>query len=601
MPLSCKTFQVTSYVCANCDQLQRKDWGYECDVCGILACYSCFHELAEFRLAHEHNQAKPVSDPVVLGNVLVQDAQLIASIEPASSSSSTKGACPNLSKQSAPDRPDDTRSDIPAATRCPSCGWDRNASSLDSKLGTLQRNGRPFNAYELNAVSAPGRDAHSVVSQHMLRTVTHEFLAQFRDAGPCIPLESWNVVGEQYKSRLMAACREAPPGDVLKELRKTTRYGTPDANERLAAKIQAEWKEPASIELCDDELPVKLGFFLRRFTGDERLLKKIENLQMDGTSATMDTLLTGEAVLNFDYGKVPVTLQVEVKTPKISSAQEKRWKDYVGKFPKERRQPHTITVDQDKLRIEVVVNDEDGNSTKHTRVIGRKGEKLHEESQRIIDGQPGEITKVSDVPERPRPKQFPENVFSNLMRKELILGNQCTYCETLQGAYTLPQRYDQWLHDKDNTPEEFVSRDLMNRIRNAGGIDAFMTVWLDAVVAELRKDLTRLCDDEIKVKASATSSSSLSPSVASQGSKRAVKPVATDSEVEKAILASILASDKEFTNADLIKNAGILLGKAGKSSNNDALRNAVAMIITKQTEDGKIEAVAGKKPCWRKK
>jgi hypothetical protein len=556
------------YSCAEC-RVPLPDWGYKCDICAQYACAACFQR-REIREKHEHQQPDPQQ---LLLQGAVADAQL--ALDPAldgntgdpqlhCSADANSNAAPVPKKY--PDPPADT------ATHCPSCGWKRTASSLDTKLRFLQANKRALDWYELNQISASGKDAHCVMSQSAIREVTLVFLQRnVKDPCSAIEAQAWPRVCQDYKAMLTVAAF-APPPEPAKPL---ARFGTPEQNQARETQIRDAWKPPAEIVLTDDKLPVSFATLLQRYTGDGSNAKNAANLTVNGAPADLAGALDAQscpgdqALLHFDLKGQGVDLPVKILRQNTSEKQKTKRGDFLSKFPKELREPAETLIDGNGLvtvRVKVKSADGvDGDFTIFTRTIERDGTTASDKYQDFRGGQPvGQEVSGTKSPQKPAKKPFPENVFSNLMRAELMEGNQCAYCEDLQGAFTLPQRVA--LFEQGGLPPEFVGLHLLKKIEDAGGIRQFMDEWLNRVVNELQKDLTRLCEE-----AKAEAAKAKAP--AKQPAEK--KAAATEAEIEQAVADAIAAMGQEFTSLAVTIAAGKILAAQNKAGDNDSMKARV--------------------------
>jgi hypothetical protein len=646
--LTCVTLKGTA-PCVNCGATLW-DWGYRCNVCGATACYRCYHNDRALNAAHEHpqptpsvvaapDQSQPVlatiqSQPARVQHATVVDRRLTTEPALASSHAVLAANCGGPAESPAIKPSSDDKD------RCPSCAWTREATSTDSKLTLLESLARETKTaatwYDFNQKSAAGKSSHCIVSQSLLRTTTRGFLSKWKDRSPCDLLADtdWPAIAAAYKKALAGAASAPLPDDVPAEMAKTKRHGKPEANSQEVAALQARWKEQQKalqqgpIPIPDDMVgSYTVSDLIQRYTADGSLAKFIFlNAVTNGVPATLNgEQLTRETVyvpkkglgdkdterpltaadfpkdvatLVFHDGKETVTLTFRIERKDTSPKQLKAKLDFISKFPRERREGFPTRVEQagENIKVTVRVNGADPESYNlYKREIDRQGKTVSDKVTKVVEGVAQPETDATDAVQRIE-QAWNDTVFNNLMRDTLTEGTQCDYCERLQRDYSLPQRYQYW-KDHSGTAPEFVSLSLIEKVEAAGGPDKYLDKWLDGVVAELKVDLTRLCEEDKKRRAeAAAAASAVGPSgqkaAAKPAAKKEKEPEASTGEMDAAIDAAIKEAADQFTSLELTIAAGRKVSALGRTQVNKYMKDKIKEKLDAMVLAGKLTAGA---------
>jgi hypothetical protein len=339
--------------------------------------------------------------------------------------------------------------DCRANELCPSCLYPREASAAEAKLHHLERTGQPLTKTALAGVKMSGKDAHCVLPQTLLRTQTRLFLAPLAQRSPCDLLRQPDLgnLQQAYKRHMLQHC--LAPGDT-------------EAMARHVAAKHRDRPDPQDVLRRVDALPVGVA----------------------------------QPVAAAQPGQTPE----QWYATKTNDNHLKDMKQFISRYRgSEARLEAFSPVDQPELKLLLLelkkpdpdgdgwtvirrsFNPANGKATKHVTEFAE----YDAEGDLLRQGTLESMAKIAD-------KSWPANVFKNLMKASLIRGNQCAYCEDLQGDFTLPQRLQ--LAGQGAVPEGFVGAHLIEAVKAAGGLEPYMDDFLDGVCTELAHTLQAACD-----------------------------------------------------------------------------------------------------------
>lgn len=340
---------------------------------------------------------------------------------------------------------------------CPSCHYPRQESAAESQLEYLVRNNKPMTKAEYDKVSGnlSGKQAHCVVPQTILRNEGRKFLSRYADQSPCDLKEEplFGKLKTAYKAYMMDVCMQHKrPDDIEAHLKKSYR---------------------------------------KRDTPEE-VRRRVEALPPGGEEEKAGGALTIESVFEI-----------------LGDRKNKDIKDFLSRKPR----PDDVTVEiLEPAKVFYLVakkiSGEDGNYTivrRTFKVVNGKATKdindwidYDADNTEIERGDNESMKKIVE-------KTWDNQTFSNLMRSNLTVGNQCAYCEDVQGDFTLAERFIYFQDSK--APAEFVGKHLLEEIDKAKGLKQYMDKWLDNACDELKRTLGVACMNYPKEVASAASAS----------------------------------------------------------------------------------------------
>ncbi|MCC6392416.1 MAG: hypothetical protein IT167_17585 [Bryobacterales bacterium] len=484
--------------------------------------------------------------------------------------------------------------------KCPSCGFPRSQrqDAMTLRHFFIRDSVRSFTGtdWHVARTSYPGKDAHSLIPQSVMRAKTREILKKHfgGEASPC-DLENGERFGAfeaDFRKTMWDVCNQPPDASVIAsrvgKLRDWVNSKAVVDHFNLEERTQGfQAQTHADAVIYQDELPASWKRLAAGVPGvyteeaaEALLAKKETKLSVNG--APLATPVKAGAVGEDRFAGKSLTVEVNGKTVRyqlmngsrpvppgtegLTSEQRKVYEKFRGESPRifdgvqvERHDDGSVSLHKKKY-------DEEKNiALVYTRKMDAEAKTLAYD----VRGYKKDEGDVKELYSRSllggggakKSAHWPDQIFENIMGKPFTGGTQCSYCEEVQADETLWQRYAYYQSHRDSTPMAYVGREMLAKLDQEGPEKVFHD-YMTGVVSELRG---RAGADCRKQREAAQKAAAASPAAAPTA---AALPAASAEELGIAYNAALQTSrDTEGgipvkTKAAIARLNGLLAGKA---------------------------------------
>ncbi|MCC6366439.1 MAG: hypothetical protein IT165_23210 [Bryobacterales bacterium] len=484
--------------------------------------------------------------------------------------------------------------------KCPSCGFPRSQrqDAMTLRHFFIRDSIRSFTGadWHVARTSYPGKDAHSLIPQSVMRAKTREILKKHfgAEASPC-DLENGEKLGPfeaDFRKTMQEVCTQPADASVIAsrvgKLRDWVNSKAVVDHFRLEEKIQQfQAQTHADVAIYRDDLPASWKRLAAGVPGvyteeaaEALLAKKETKLSVNG--APLATPVKGGPVTADRFQDNALLVDVNGKTVRyqlaegnrpvppgtegLTSEQRKVYEKFRGESPRifdgiqvERHDDGSVSLHKKKY-------DEEKNiALVYTRKMDADAKTLAYD----VRGYKKEDGSVKELYSRSllggggakKSAHWPDQIFENIMGKPFTGGTQCSYCEEVQADETLWQRYAFYQSHRDSTPIAYVGREMLAKL-DAEGPEKVFHDYMTGVINELK---ARAAADCAKQREAAQKAAAASPAAAPAA---AALPAASAEEVDLAYNAALQTSrDTEGgipvkTRAAITRLNELLAGKA---------------------------------------